>query len=107
MRLATFVVEAIVNGAVPVASVLVMAPVAEIVVKAAAAGVPPPIAPGALIVAPERLEAFRLATFVLEATTSGAVPFAKVLVIWPVALTVVKAPAAGVVPPMAPGAACM
>ena len=44
-------------------------------------GVPPPIGPGAAKVAPPNDDAFRLATFVVLATTSGAVPVASVEVI--------------------------
>jgi hypothetical protein len=45
-RLATTVVEATTNGAVPVVSVEVIWPLALRVVKAPEEGVPPPIAPG-------------------------------------------------------------
>jgi hypothetical protein len=50
----------------------------------------------------------RLATAVVEATTKGAVPVARVDVIWPEAETVVapkvvKVPAAAAVPPIAGG----
>ena len=44
-RLATTVVEATVNGAVPVARVDVMTPLAEIVVNAPVLAVPPPMGP--------------------------------------------------------------
>ena len=50
--------------------------VASHVVKLAAAAVEPPMAPGAANVAPPSLEALRLATTVVEATTKGAVPVA-------------------------------
>lgn len=104
LRFATFVVEATENGAVPVASVLVIAPVAESVVKAPVDGVPPPTAPGAANVAPLKLEALRFATLVVDAILKGAVPVASVLVICPVALSVVNAPELGVPFPIAPGA---
>jgi len=47
-------------------------------VKVAAPGVVPPMVPGAAKVAPERVEAFKLATLVVEVTTRGAVPVATV-----------------------------
>lgn len=75
------------------------------VVKFPAAGVPLPIAAGAAKVVPFRSEAFRFVTAVVDATVKGAVPVARVLVITPVALTVVKAPAAGELPPIAGGEA--
>lgn len=81
LRFATLVVLATTKGALPVETVDVIAPVAEIVVNAPAAGVPPPIAPGAANVAPPKDEALRFATLVVEATTSGAVPVAMVEVI--------------------------
>jgi hypothetical protein len=43
-------------------------------VKVPAAGVPPPIVPGAAKVAPLSDDAFKFATFVVEETTKGAVP---------------------------------
>ena len=65
----------------PEPKVLVVEPVAIVeaplevrVVKAPVPGVPEPIGPGAAKVAPERDEAFRLATLVVEVTTRGAVP---------------------------------
>jgi hypothetical protein len=58
--------------------------------------VPLPIEPGAAKVAPLKLEALRLATFVVEATTKGAVPVVMVL------STVVNLPVAGVVAPTVP-----
>ena len=70
------------------------------VVKAPVPGVPEPIGPGAAKVAPFSEEAFRLATLVVEAITSGAVPVVTVEVIWPEAETVVKAPEAAVVAPI-------
>lgn len=73
--------------------------------KEPAAGVVPPIAPGAAIVAPPKLEAFKLATLVVDATVNGAVPVASVEVIAPVALIVLNAPVDAVPPPIAPGAA--
>jgi hypothetical protein len=48
------------------------------VVNAPVEAVPDPIAPGAAKVAPLKDEALRLATLVVEATTNGAVPVAKV-----------------------------
>lgn len=104
-KFATLVVEATVNGAVPVACVLVITPVALKVVNAPAAGVPPPMAPGAANVAPLNVDAFRFATLVVEATENGAVPVTNVLVICPVAEMVVKAEVPGVPPPIAPGLA--
>ena len=104
-KLATFVVDEIVNGAVPVDTVLVITPDAEIVVKADDPGVVPPIAPGDAKVLPLRSDAFKLATFVVDDTVNGAVPVESVDVITPDAETVVKDPDPGVVPPMAPGAA--
>jgi hypothetical protein len=71
------------------------------VVKAPVLGVPEPIGPGAAKVAPFRELAFKLATLVVEATTKGAVPVARVEVIWPLALMVVKAPVRAVVAPIA------
>jgi hypothetical protein len=52
-------------------------------VKVPAPAVPPPIAPGAAKVAPLRDDAFRLATFVVDATENGAVPVGNVDVICP------------------------
>jgi hypothetical protein len=59
-----------------------------------------PIEPGDAKVAPLSDDAFRLATFVVEATTNGAVPVAIVEVITPVAETVVNAPVEAVVAPI-------
>ena len=68
--MATGVVLEITKGAVPVVSVEVTCPdTAKLV-----AAVPLPIAPGAANVAPPRLAAFRLATWVVDETTSGAAP---------------------------------
>ena len=50
-------------------------------------GVPPPIGPGAANVAPLNDDAFRFATFVVLATTSGGVPIATDDVNWVVTLT--------------------
>jgi hypothetical protein len=47
---------------------------ADKVVNAPVLGLVPPIAPGEAKVAPFKLEAFRLGTFVVEATVNGAVP---------------------------------
>lgn len=87
-KLATEVVLAITSGAVPVASVEVICPVAENVVNAPVFGVVPPIAPGTAIVAPFREEAFRFATFVVLAMDNGAVPVASEEVICLVKLSV-------------------
>ncbi len=79
-------------------------PVAELelrVVKAPVEAVPDPIAPGAAKVAPFKELAFKLATLVVEAITSGAVPVARVEVICPVAEMVLKAPVEAVVAPIA------
>jgi hypothetical protein len=51
------------------------------VVKAPLPGVPEPMDPGEAKVAPFREEALRLATLVVDATTNGAVPVARVEVI--------------------------
>lgn len=48
------------------------------VVKVPAAGVVPPIAPGAANVAPFNDDAFRFGTFVVEPTVNGGVPVATV-----------------------------
>jgi len=56
---------------------------AERVVKAPVEAVPEPIGPGAAKVAPFKEEAFKLATLVVDATTNGAVPVARVEVNWP------------------------
>lgn len=82
---------------VPVPNVLVRdapVPIVELpeevrVVKEPVEGVPEPIAPGLAKVAPFKEEAFKLATLVVEATTNGAVPEARVEVIWPEAERVV------------------
>jgi hypothetical protein len=70
----------------------VVTPVEDSVVKAPVPGVVLPIGPGAAKVAPFRELALRLATLVVEATTNGAVPVARVEVICPLAEMVVKAP---------------
>jgi len=62
------------------------------VVKVPAAAVPPPIAPGLEKVAPFKEEAFRLATLVVEATTNGAVPVARVEVNCPEIVRPVSVP---------------
>jgi hypothetical protein len=72
------------------------------VVNAPEPAVPLPIEPGAAKVAPFKLEALRLATFVVDATTKGAVPVARVDVIAPVADRVVTAAVLGVVAPTVP-----
>ena len=77
-RLATFVVEAIVSGAVPVETVDVMTPDADSVVNAPAAGAVEPSDAGDAQSEPSSKSAFRLLTFVVEVTTSGAVPMATV-----------------------------
>ena len=89
--------EAVMPVEVIAASVVVL--VADNVVNAPAAAVVPPIAPGAVNVAPFSELAFRLATLVVEATMSGAVPVA--IVLW----TVVNLPVVGVVLPIAGGEA--
>lgn len=68
---------------------IVELPEEESVVKAPDEGVVEPIGPGDAKVAPFNDEAFKLATFVVEAMTSGAVPVASVEVICPEALIVV------------------
>jgi hypothetical protein len=75
---------------------------AESVVNAPVPAVVEPIAPGEAKVAPFKLEAFRLATFVVEATVKGAVPVVSVEVITPVAEMVVNAPVLAVVAPTVP-----
>jgi hypothetical protein len=100
LRLATFVLEEIVNGLVPDAKVLVITPDVEIVVKAPELGVVLPIELGELNVLPFNVEALRLATFVVLDTVKGLVPDAKVLVITPDVEIVVKAPELGVVLPI-------
>lgn len=103
LRLATFVVLATTRGGLPVETVDVIAPVAEMVVKAAAAGVVPPIAPGAAKVALFRDEAFKFGMLVVLAIISGGVPVETVEVNCPVAESVVKAPLDGTVFPIAVG----
>jgi succinate-acetate transporter protein len=76
-KFATFVVELIVSGAVPVDTVLTSV-LAVAVVKVPAAAVVLPIAPGDANVAPFKELAFKLATFVVEVTVNGAVPVATV-----------------------------
>lgn len=56
-------------------------------VNAPVLAVVPPMGPGEANVAPLKLEAFRLATFVVLTTENGAVPIASVEVICPVAST--------------------
>lgn len=60
---------------------LVMEVFAVKVVKVPAAAVPPPMAPGAEKVRPFSDEAFKFGTFVVDATTKGAVPVVTVEVI--------------------------
>lgn len=79
----------------------VVTPVLLSVVNAPVLGVPEPIGPGAAKVAPFSELAFKLATFVVEAITNGAVPVETVEVICPEALTVVNAPVEAVVAPIA------
>jgi len=94
------------NSNVPVVLlVLDVVVVPVITVKEAVEGVVPPIAPGVANVAPDKEDAFKLATLVVDATVKGAVPVDNVEVIAPEALKVVKAAVDGVVPPIAPGAA--
>ncbi len=74
---------------------IVLAPDEVRVVKAPVEAVPEPIGPGAAKVAPLSELAFKLATLVVEATTNGAVPVARVEVSWPLRPIVVmpdKAP---------------
>lgn len=78
---------------------------AVMVVPVIKPGVVPPIVPGAAKVVPLSVEAFKLATLVVEATENGAVPVTNVDVIWPVADMVVAATDPATVPPMAPGEA--
>jgi len=84
------VYPSIVDAPVAVSAVNVPAAVAVSVVNVPDAGVALPIAPGAANVAPFKLDAFKLATLVVEATTNGAVPVARVLVNWPDILNVVN-----------------
>ena len=81
-------VLATVNGAVPVAKVLVITPVAEIVVKAAVLANTEPIGPGLVNVAPLSNEAFKFATLVVLEIENGAVPVVTLLVITPVTFNV-------------------
>ena len=53
-------------------------PVVENVENAPVPGVPLPIEPGLANVAPDKLEAFKFATFVVDVTAKGAVPVATV-----------------------------
>lgn len=71
----------------------VITPVAVKVVNEPVLGVVDPIGPGEAKVAPLRLEAFKLATLVVLATTKGAVPVETVDVICPEADMVVNTPA--------------
>jgi len=75
------------------------------VVNAPVDAEPLPIAPGEANVAPLSDDAFRLATFVVDAITSGAVPVVTVDVICPLAETVVNFPDDAAVPPIAGGEA--
>jgi len=86
LRLFTLVVEVITKGAVPVARVEVSCPlvvsevsVPRLVMFGCAAVVTVPAVPA--------VATFRLATCVVELTTSGAVPVVIVLLSWPVATT--------------------
>ena len=54
------------------------------------------------VVALPAVATLKLATCVVDVTTNGAVPVANVLVICPVALTVVNAPVLAVVAPIVP-----
>jgi hypothetical protein len=73
----------------PVPDPMFEVPVEDNVVKAPVLGVPLPMGPGAAKVAPLSDEAFKFATFVVEVTTNGAVPVARVEVICPEAFIVV------------------
>ena len=64
-------------------------PVKPPLVKLPDPGVVLPIAPGAANVAPFRLDAFRFATFVVDAITKGAVPVVNVEVSWPLSAAAV------------------
>ena len=97
-----FVELATTKGGLPVATVLVIAPVALKVVKAPEPAVVEPIDPGEAKVAPLRKLAFKLGTTVVDATTKGGLPVTMVLVIAPEALTDVKSPVFGVVAPIEP-----
>ena len=79
-KLATFVVDATVNGAVPVEIVLVKTPDADIVVNAPELATVLPMEPGLANVLPFNVLAFKLGTFVVDATVNGAVPVLTVLV---------------------------
>ena len=75
------------------------------VVNAPVLGVVEPIVPGIAQVEPSNWLTFKLLTTVVDAMTSGAVPVDTVEVSCPLALSVVKAPAAGVVEPSEAGIA--
>ena len=104
-KLGTTVVDATVNGAVPVDTVLVITPEAEIVVNAPDPGVVLPMDPGEAKVAPNKELAFKFGTTVVLAIVNGEVPVDTVLVMTPEAETVVKDPDDAVVEPIGPGAA--
>ena len=80
-KFATAVVLATTNGAVPLATVLFITPLAPMVVKDPVDAAVPPIAPGLANVPPPSKDAFKFGTRVVLAMTRGAVPLAKVLVI--------------------------
>jgi len=88
--------EVVRAGAPSVPAERVVTPVADRVVNAPEPAVVEPIEPGEAKVAPLKLEALRFATFVVDATVSGAVPVVMVL------CTVVNTPVVGVVAPTVP-----
>ena len=104
-KLGTLVVLAMTRGAVPVATVLVITPLAPILVNNPVLAVVPPIAPGLAKVAPPNKLAFKLETLVVLAIISGAVPLATVEVITPLAPILVNNPEPALTLPMDPGLA--
>ena len=102
-RLGTFVVDAITRGAVPVATLEVIAPLTFIVVNDPVLAVVDPIAPGLANVAPTSELALRLGMLVVDEITSGAVPVKTLDVINPLAPMVVNKPVSAVDDPIAPG----
>jgi hypothetical protein len=105
-RFGTTVVLVMANGEVPIASELVITPVAETVVKAAACGDVPPMSGGEAkkLVKPAPLmlpEAISVVAVTPAGVVAPSVPFKAPLVL----LSAVKVPAAATVPPMAGGEA--